>query len=233
MPAGDDRASGTQRLGAAFETHVEYRFGLVLALLLATFVFLATGPAGTWAKPVTVGLQGATLMAALFAAGVSRRWRLIVLWFTLAVLAASFTALAFTSSRFAGAVAILNALLVAVAPVVIARSIVRRHVIDVQTVMAALCIYVLLGMLWAFVYTAVGELGPNAFFAQTDDPTSADYLYFSFVTQTTTGYGDLTAANRFGRACAVLEALIGQIYLVTIVALLVSNLTPRRRGAGG
>jgi len=54
-------------------------------------------------------------------------------------------------------------------------------------------------------------------------------LYFSFVTQTTVGYGDLTAAGGFGRALAVLEALIGQLYLVTVIALLVSNLGPARR----
>ena len=61
--------------------------------------------------------------------------------------------------------------------------------------------------------------------------TVADYLYFSFVTQTTVGYGDLTAAGGFGRALAVLEALIGQLYLVTVIALLVSNLGSARRRA--
>ena len=59
--------------------------------------------------------------------------------------------------------------LVVVAPVAIARSVVRRHVIDVQTVLAALCIYVLFGMLWAFVYTAIGDLGSSAFFAQSSN----------------------------------------------------------------
>ena len=46
-------------------------------------------------------------------------------------------------------------------------------------------------------------------------PTSADYLYFSFITRLTVGYGDLTAASDPGRACAVLDALVGQLYLVT------------------
>ena len=65
-------------------------------------------------------------------------------------------------------------------------------------------------MLWAFIYAAIGSLGSSAFFAQPIDPTSADYLYFSFVTQLTVGYGDLTAAGNLGRACAVLEALLGR-----------------------
>ena len=82
-------------------------------------------------------------------------------------------------------------------------------------------------MLWAFAYTAMGHLGAAPFFAESVEPTSADYLYFSFITQTTVGYGDLSAAGNLGRACAVLQALIGQIYLVTIVALLVARLPSR------
>jgi len=103
-------------------------------------------------------------------------------------------------------------------------------VVDIRTVLGAICIYVLLGLLWAFVYSAIGAIRSQPFFAQTQDATSAQYVYFSFVTLTTVGYGDLTAVGNFGRACAALEALLGQIYLVTVVALLVSNLG-RRRGA--
>ena len=103
----------------------------------------------------------------------------------------------------------------------------RRHVIDVRTVLAALCIYVLVGMLWSYIYIAIGNFGSSGFFVQSANPNSADFLYFSFITQLTVGYGDLTAAGNLGRACAVLEALFGQIYLVTIVALLVPRLVPR------
>ena len=78
---------------------------------------------------------------------------------------------------------------------------------------------------------AVGTIQSDPFFAQQAHATVADYLYFSFVTQTTVGYGDLTAAGGFGRALAVLEALIGQLYLVTVIALLVSNLGSARRRA--
>jgi hypothetical protein len=82
-------------------------------------------------------------------------------------------------------------------------------------------------MLWSFAFVVIGSLSSDPFFSQQNNATVADYLYFSFVTQTTVGYGDFTAAGGFGRALAVVEALIGQLYLVTVIALLVSNLGRR------
>ncbi len=71
------------------------------------------------------------------------------------------------------------------------------------------------------------------FFAQLtmapEDTPAIDYLYFSFVTITTTGYGDFTAATGIGRMTAVLEAIFGQLYLITVVALVVQNLGQRSR----
>jgi hypothetical protein len=207
-----------------------YRFGVVLALLFVTFIFLASGPTGDWVPFVAVVLQGATLLAALSAAGVSRRiFRAAVGLVGIALVAASGLWLIGPQDR-SGTLLVLNAVLVAVAPVVIARALIRRRVIDLKTVMGALCIYVLLGMLWAFTFGAIGAIQEGPFFAQENDATLADFLYFSFVTLTTTGYGDLTAAGGLGRAVAVLEALLGQLYLVTVVAVIVSRLA-RRPGA--
>ena len=90
--------------------------------------------------------------------------------------------------------------------------------------MGALCIYVLLGMLWAFGYGAIGAFESGPFFAEQATANVSDFLYFSFVTLTTVGYGDLTAAGGLGRAIAVVEALFGQLYLVTVVALVVSRM---------
>lgn len=214
------------------ETRVPaYRFGIVLLLLFATFVFLASGPTGNWVALVAVVLQGATLLAALSASAASRTlWRLAVL-VVLAGLASAIAALFVGVKDVTGALFLLNLLLVGAAPVVIVRSLLRRRVIDVQTVLGALCIYILLGMFWSFAFAAVGSLGSDPFFSQQKTATVADYLYFSFVTQTTVGYGDFTAAGGLGRALAVLEALIGQLYLVTVIALLVSNLGRRGRAS--
>ena len=222
---------GDRRHGVDLAARGEYRFGLVLILLLATFVFLMAGSTAKWTRPVSVGLMGATLLASLFAADVSPRLRRVAAVVALVAFAGSLSLVAFGKSG-EGAAALLNAALVFLAPIAIARSVLRRRVIDARTVLAALCVYVLFGMLWAFVFTTIGDFGSAAFFAQPVKPTSADYLYFSFITQLTVGYGDLTAAGNLGRACAVLEALLGEIYLVTVVALVVSRIVPRSANEG-
>jgi ion channel len=209
-----------------------YRYGIVLLLLFATFVFLAVGPTGDWVPLVAVILQGATLLAALSASGSSRRlWRIAVAVVAVSLVSAT-VGLIVGDKNLTGSLFLLNLLLVAGAPVAIVVALARRRVIDIQTVLGAVCVYVLLGMLWSFAYAAIGTIQSEPFFAQQAHATVADYLYFSFVTQTTVGYGDFTAAGGLGRALAVLEALIGQLYLVTVIALLVSNLAPGRRRRG-
>ncbi len=212
-------------------SRAEYRFGLVLLLLLATFTFLAAGLTGAWTGVVAVLLQGATLLAALSASQVPRGLVRLAALVTVAALVLAATAPT-SGTEPSGLAALLSALLVGLAPVAIAWSIVRRRHIDVQTVLGALCIYVLLGMVWAFSFAAIGAFGSEPFFAQEASPTSASYLYFAYVTLTTVGYGDLTANGNLGRALAVLDALLGQIYLVTVVALLVSRLGRTRPERG-
>jgi hypothetical protein len=205
-----------------------YRFGGVLVLLALTFIVMAAGPPDAWTRVITVLLQGLTLMAALLASRVSRRlFRIASIVAGLSLLAALGSVVASSSTQPTSVFFLLNILLVATVPVVIARSLWRRQVIDVHTVLGAVCIYVLLGMMFAFVYAAIDGIGDDAFFVQITHATTPDFLYFSFITQTTVGYGDLTAARDLGRALSVVEALTGQLYLVTIIAVLVSRLSGR------
>lgn len=207
-----------------------YRYGLVLLLLMVTYVVSVAAPTQAWARLVVIVLQELTLLVAMGASRVHARTVRIV-----GVVMAVFTLLLIAalpwgegSDALRGAYFLVSALLVGVAPVMIVRGLIRRAVIDVRTVLGALCVYVLIGMLFAFVYAAIGTLGSNPFFAQVNHATISDYLYFSFITLTTVGYGDLTAAGGFGRASAVMEALLGQIYLVTVVAVLVGAIGHRR-----
>ena len=209
-----------------------YRFGIVLVLLLASFVVLAIGPSDPWARVVTVGLEGLTLLAALLASRTGRRLFRVASVIVVVTFLTSIASVAVSSSTDpTGWFFALNVLLVAAAPVAIARSLIGRHHVDVHTVMGAICIYVLIGMAFAFLYAAMSSLGSDALFVQTSHPKLPIFLYFSYVTQTTTGYGDYTTATNLGHAVAVVEALIGQLYLVTVIAVLVSRLNGTRTAA--
>ena len=87
-----------------------------------------------------------------------------------------------------------------------------------------LSLYVLIGMVFGFVYGAIDQFGGDPFFAGGKTATVSHCLYFSLTTLATVGYGDFVARTNLGHTLAVFEALIGQIYLVTVVSLIVSNL---------
>ncbi len=208
----------------------EYRYGDVLVLLFITYVFMASSPPDKWVRVVTVALQGLTLLAALLASRAHRHiFRGAAIVVAAALVGSIGSVLIGSSHEPTGFFFILNVLLVGAAPVVIARALLRQNGVDIHTVFGAICIFVLLGMTFAFVYAALDRFQSDPFFAQTNHATLPDFLYFAFITQTTVGYGDFTARNDFGRALAGLQALTGQLYLVTIVAVLVSRMTVTKR----
>jgi Ion channel len=130
---------------------------------------------------------------------------------------------------------IANGLVVGLAPPAVAIGVVRglraRQAVTLEAVFGVLCIYILLGMFFAFAYGSIDHLGTGAFFAGGEQATVSRCLYFSFSTLTTAGFGDLTARSDLGHTLCVLEALLGQIYLVTVVALIVANLGRSRPAA--
>ncbi len=106
-----------------------------------------------------------------------------------------------------------------------------RQKVSAGMVAASLCVYILLGILWAVVYSLLEIAAPGSFSLPNagDLPApmlfgaehSTTPLYFSFVTLTTLGYGDVTPVGSFGRMLASVEALIGQIYIAVLVARMV------------
>lgn len=208
-----------------------YRYGLLLGLLAVSLTFQLAASVSDWSRLVTAVLQGATLLLALWT---SRARPLLLRVAGLAVvlsLAGSAATLLGDGDRGADSTTLVSLVLVAIAPFVVAAGVVRSVREDggvtLATMFGVLCVYLLLGMSFAFLY-GVSDAFSGELFAQDIDATQADFLYFSFSTLTTTGFGDLTAGTGVGRAFAITEALVGQIYLVTVVAAIVANLRPRR-----
>jgi voltage-gated potassium channel len=112
-------------------------------------------------------------------------------------------------------------LVTATLPITISRVLHHRRV-TYETVLGALCAYVLIGLLFAFLYLAVNEVSTEPFFTQPGPHTQGEYMYFSFVALTTLGFGDLSPSVGLPQALTVLEALLGSIFLVTLVARLVT-----------
>ncbi len=100
--------------------------------------------------------------------------------------------------------------------------------VDMEVVLGALSAYLYIGGYFAFLYETIAVLSNNPFFAQPGSENKLNYLYFSFVTLTTVGYGDISPAFGPGRMVAVVEAIIGQLYLVSVVALVVSAFGKRK-----
>jgi len=112
-------------------------------------------------------------------------------------------------------------LVTATLPITLSRVLQHRR-ITYETVLGALCAYVLIGLLFAFLYLAVSGLRDGPFFVQPGAHGQGEYLYFSFVALTTLGFGDLSPTVGLPQALTVLEALFGNIFLVTLVARLVT-----------
>jgi hypothetical protein len=212
------------------------RFGLVLIFVTASFMVEGTLAGSGWAQVVVTTLLGTTLLLTFWAADMRPRpLRLAAVGVTLAI-AGGIVTVAIGGHTAEGIGRLTNAALVALAPPMLAigmvRSVRRRRAVTIEAVLGGLALYVLVGMLFAFVYGAVDNLGGAPFFASGVQATAPRCNYFSFSTLTTVGFGDLTARSDFGRTLAVLEALIGQLYLVTVVSVGVSNLVPRARAGG-
>ena len=209
-------------------------YGFLFLGLIGVIVVTAALSSYEWGRAVTFLLMGCTLLFALWTSRAPRRLRIAAeAMFPLVVV---FAVVGVINGETSPVIEIVTGLIV-VLHLAVLLAILRRMashlVISWQTVMAALCIYLLIGMTFAAVFAFLGAIYAEGVFAGNPAITTVDYLYFSFITMTTVGYGDLTPGSSSIQMLAVTEALVGQIFLVTALALLVGNLGHERRRQGG
>ncbi len=205
------------------------QYGLALILILASMVFIMAAPDADWSRAMALFLQAAALFASLRAAQ-SALWLRVVCGVVIAtsVIAGSSLTL-FDAGAGAKFVNWASLTLVALATPVIAFGLVRQvkvtKRITVHTMMGVLCIYLLMGLAFASSFAVIQAVDGDPFFRAGDGAdTLSNFLYFSLTTITTAGLGDFAPAGDLGRSITAAEALIGQIYLVTVVAVIVANL---------
>jgi Ion channel len=204
------------------------RFGLVLGLLVFSYLMLALG--GSSAPRILERSSAVVaLWLALHASAVGPRVRL---W-AAAMLPVAFLAIIVITQSVADITArglgelwfVVVFLLTLIA---VLRRVLTHQEVTLDTIYGALSAYLLLGLMFGSMYGAMADLGDQQVFVQVAEPSVALRHYFSFTTLTTLGYGDVTAATDIGRAVATLEAICGQIFLVTLIARLVANFAGRR-----
>jgi hypothetical protein len=210
--------------GRVARVRASHSYGLVLTLIVVVFTFTSVAPNSDWADSTLVLLQAGTLIMALYTSGLAEADSRLSLALVAVSAASAVALLVFGGNGFAALVGILSGVLTVATIATVGLGVVDQGEANVQAVTGAVCVYVLL---FVFLYGVLAKLGSGDFFAQGTDGTRSLRLYFSFVTLGTLGYGDYTAANELGRTLAVVEALVGQLYLVTVVAVLVSRM---RRG---
>jgi hypothetical protein len=204
-----------------------HRYGRVLGATVVVIVATIALPDDHVGRGVALLLQALLLVMVTVAARDTRSRALTAIGVAAvvfgAISAVGIHAPGWNLLGLSGAVA--AAMLVTVATGVLA--LIRREGVTVQAVAGGLVSYLLVGLIFADVVGAIADGTSGPYYAQGVDGTSGDHIYFSFITLTTTGYGDFTPRTEVGRALSTLEVLVGQIYLVVVVALLVGNL--RRR----
>lgn len=229
--SADTRKRAEHGLPDAFQlTEPRQDFGVVLLAIIAAMIFQLAAPASDLSRFIAIVLQSTVIVLALRAAGFHRHIVRVAALILGAVSLLVGVALIGIQDVAPAAPRILTLLLVLLTPAAIVAGVIRElredRRVTVQTVFCGLSLYLLLGLAFAVLYGAVEDIG-GQFFAHDEPGTTNDFLYFSLATLTTVGYGDFTAATDLGRAMSVTEALIGQIYLVTVLAVIVTNV--RRR----
>ena len=214
-------------------------YGAIVGLVAASYA-IAAGWEGTVGRAAVVLVQLATLWLIFSVTQASRLRRVVLAVVVLAVFVALVVVVGVAAlGRLSvgevapGALAGLLAVLYAISPLILVHDVLRRRVVDPQTVLGAIAAYLLIGMAFAFTYVTVQACQEPPFFGDQGAARVASSLFFSFTTLTTTGYGNLVPAANPGQSLAMAEVVLGQLFLVTAVGKVVADYPGRPRRQEG
>ena len=208
----------------------KWRFQLLMLVLLLLYAVVPF-----FEKRWFVDLV-ATAVTVFAVSSVSEKRRLLVVFSMLAafVIAGKWYAHWFPGYSLAVAVHLLDALFQALVVGAILTHVFRSTRVTRETIAGAICAYLLIGAMWAHVFSIVESLTPGSFANNSIEAEAVPspepirdqsdrFTYFSFVTLTTLGYGDITPLSQPAKNLAALEAIFGQLYLAVLIARLVGQ----------
>lgn len=201
-------------------------FGLVFVLVLTTYVLASLLENGGWTAVVLTLATSATSVVALISSHARARLvRIALMLSALTVLLAGIGA-ASDNHDWLNLATVIQVSLLTLAMGAVLRRVVMAPEVGSRTILGALSVYAVLGLLFTFLYGVVDRVQAGPFFEGHTVPSGSDFLFFSYTTLTTTGYGNLVPGGQPGRLFSGLEMMAGQIFLVTLVAGLVSLWRP-------
>jgi hypothetical protein len=210
-------------------------FGLVFLLVLATYVLASLLNNRGWSAVVLCTATSVTSIVALTSSHARPRLVRAAIWLSGVTVGLAAVGAAVGDQTWLTFSSLIQISLLTLATAAVLRRVVTTAEVGSRTILGAISVYTVLGLLFTFVYGTVERIQGGTFFEGIAHPQGGDFLFFSYTTLTTTGYGDLVPGGQPGRMIAGLEMMIGQVFLVTLVAGLVSLWRPgealRRRQA--
>jgi hypothetical protein len=204
---------------------LKIRIGRFFFLFISIVLMFACRP--FMGSVIRLGILTDILFTVILVSGlwaISQKKSILTLGFLLAILAILLGGAAYltNSTLFQQLGRLSVALFILISLVTILSHVLRAKEVTADLVMGAASAYFLFGFLWTFVYYFLEMAVPNSFALQQGQENNLGQLiYYSFVTLTTLGYGDITPLTNQARSLAILEAIIGQLYLAVLVARLV------------
>ncbi len=204
-------------------------YGRIFLLLLGVLFFAMFSTDTRWIRILVALAVIAVFLGTLRATGVTKRRMRQAVWMSVALGAAAAVAGYSDVRQVRSGVSFAAAAGLGVSVLLLVRRIFEKERIQLREVIAGLTAYTQIALGFSFLYSGAALLTDGDFFRNGIAGDSSDFAYFSVVTVTTLGYGDLTPATNVGRSLVILETLLGQIFLVVLVAFLVGMLGKHRR----
>jgi hypothetical protein len=201
-------------------------FGLVLALVLLTYVLASLLDNRGWSAVILTLAASTTSVVALISSHVRPGFVRSSLWLSALAVALATLAAATDEQTLLNLASLIEICLLAFAMAAVLWRVVTSAEVGSRTILGAISVYAVLGILFTFAYGTIDRIQGGPFFEGTTRIDGGDFLFFSYTTLTTTGYGNLVPGGQPGRMIAGIEMMLGQIFLVTLVAGLVSLWRP-------